>query len=548
VTDINTPAPWRRVWPFLLPLVLLYVVYGSIFIHDSSFVVDGKRVFCLLDDPMISMRYARNLADGLGLVWNAGERVEGITNPGWTFIMALVHLVEHDRTKTSLYMQVISLLCNVVTVILTALLGLKLSGGSRAVAIGAAALTAFYYPANYWSLYGMETGLLAMLITLAVWLYLRPQPRADWPVYLVMGLATIVRFDAVVPLLVIGGYAILTAADWPGRRRHALLLAATLMVFIGGQTVARLMYYGYPLPNTYYLKMTGFPVLQRMARGGIVTLTSFGRFAGTVIAVAVSVNILQFLASKMLKDKLKRNTSNSLNILVLFTSLAIGQLAYSIYVGGDAWEWEIYFNRYLVICVPVFMLIASQTIFSLLPNSNWMHKGIISAYCCIVITITVIAVNINSRNENHKEEAALMRIDPEISFLNSLSYQASTLLKTQPDYHKRIRVACEWAGGLFYFLDCYAIDPLGKCDIHIGHLNVPQSHWFNNNWATAFWPGHMKWDIAYTVRFCKPDYFVLRFQQWVDKVQQYILPRAKVVEPGVNGLIFLKTIAKKEEL
>ena len=31
------------------------------------------------DDAFISFRYARNLVDGLGLVFNAGERVEGFT-------------------------------------------------------------------------------------------------------------------------------------------------------------------------------------------------------------------------------------------------------------------------------------------------------------------------------------------------------------------------------------------------------------------------------------------------------------------------------------
>ncbi|MFP8881170.1 MAG: hypothetical protein VCE43_17850, partial [Myxococcota bacterium] len=31
----------------------------------------------LCDDAFISIRYAENLANGLGLVYNAGERVEG---------------------------------------------------------------------------------------------------------------------------------------------------------------------------------------------------------------------------------------------------------------------------------------------------------------------------------------------------------------------------------------------------------------------------------------------------------------------------------------
>ena len=41
-----------------------------------------------VDDAYISFRYARNLADGLGLVYNAGERIEGYTNFLWTVLLA----------------------------------------------------------------------------------------------------------------------------------------------------------------------------------------------------------------------------------------------------------------------------------------------------------------------------------------------------------------------------------------------------------------------------------------------------------------------------
>jgi hypothetical protein len=40
------------------------------------------------DDAFISFRYARNLLDGHGLVYNPGERVEGYTNFLWTLLMA----------------------------------------------------------------------------------------------------------------------------------------------------------------------------------------------------------------------------------------------------------------------------------------------------------------------------------------------------------------------------------------------------------------------------------------------------------------------------
>ena len=42
----------------------------------------------LCDDAFISFRYAQNLTRGLGLVYNAEEKVEGYTNFLWTLILA----------------------------------------------------------------------------------------------------------------------------------------------------------------------------------------------------------------------------------------------------------------------------------------------------------------------------------------------------------------------------------------------------------------------------------------------------------------------------
>src|SRR5260370_31398240 len=40
-----------------------------------------------IDDAYITFRYARNLADGLGLVYNSGEWVLGTTAPLWAIIL-----------------------------------------------------------------------------------------------------------------------------------------------------------------------------------------------------------------------------------------------------------------------------------------------------------------------------------------------------------------------------------------------------------------------------------------------------------------------------
>src|ERR1700722_19172080 len=70
--------------PLFIALTVGYVLWGCAFIYQSSFIADGVRYFVLLDDEMISMRYARNLAHGFGLVFNPGrDRVEGFTHLAW---------------------------------------------------------------------------------------------------------------------------------------------------------------------------------------------------------------------------------------------------------------------------------------------------------------------------------------------------------------------------------------------------------------------------------------------------------------------------------
>jgi hypothetical protein len=45
------------------------------------------------EDTFITFRYARNLSDGLGLVYNVGERVLGTTTPLYAVILAMLHRI-----------------------------------------------------------------------------------------------------------------------------------------------------------------------------------------------------------------------------------------------------------------------------------------------------------------------------------------------------------------------------------------------------------------------------------------------------------------------
>jgi hypothetical protein len=56
------------------------------------------------DDAFVSFRYAENLVDGAGLVYNAGERVEGYTNLLWTLLLAAGIAAGFDPQRVGIWL------------------------------------------------------------------------------------------------------------------------------------------------------------------------------------------------------------------------------------------------------------------------------------------------------------------------------------------------------------------------------------------------------------------------------------------------------------
>src|ERR1035437_4307958 len=118
-----------RLWHHL-PLLLLLATQAPLVWQWGSYRINGTRYFCLFDDAMISMRYARNLAEGHGLVWNPGERVEGYTNLAWTLFMAGVHLLPLEERLTSLAVMVTNVALNAFCLLLLGRVVARLGGNA----------------------------------------------------------------------------------------------------------------------------------------------------------------------------------------------------------------------------------------------------------------------------------------------------------------------------------------------------------------------------------------------------------------------------------
>ena len=246
----------------------------SFIVHHSPFIVlfplavflrllPGER---MIDDAYITFRYARNLATGLGLVYNAGERVLGTTTPLYTLLMAGLAFVLHSQNFPALAVWV-NALADGFTCALLIPLGESLSG-NKWVGAAAGALYAVAAFSVTFAIGGMETSVFVLLLVLTAFLYLRPdstpiRPYAHTPLWpLTAALALLTRPDALIfigPLAVAAAVRIAFSAQ-PLRQKTreaaqaAFIFAAPVVPWF----VFATLYYGSPLPHSIAAKSAAY--------------------------------------------------------------------------------------------------------------------------------------------------------------------------------------------------------------------------------------------------------------------------------------------------
>jgi hypothetical protein len=463
-------------------------LYGLAFIARTSFPVEGTRYFSLLDDAMISMRYAKNLANGHGLVWNPGEYVEGITNLLWTLYMSAWHLLPIPANLMSLPMQLTSLVALIVA-------GIQIfkiiehvieSNGLRTAAL---AMVMFYWPLILWSLLGMEVGIITMMLMIAVRIVLKDQQetRDLLMLYGLLGVMTLVRFDTVIYLVAISAY--LMWRDKTARTQHISYLLATLAIFIGGQTAWRLSYYGEIFPNTYYLKATGFPLMHRISRG-----------LYEIFNLAHQPGLLLFFLP--IAWNLWRRTATT-NFFLILIGVAF---AYSAYVGGDAWEWYGGANRYLIPVMPLYFILLFRCIdesYEMLRTRFQIQTPLsraIGLVGFVLLYLTFNTPNISAWDPKSLHELLLVDRPFEVPEHITRVEQALWLDRnTLPG----VRIAVTWAGITPYFCNRQFIDLYGKADKHVARTEG--KYWSGSPKTLGFVPGHAKWDYDYSIGTLQPD-------------------------------------------
>ena len=515
----------------ILALSLIYIIWACVFIYRSSFIgIDGKRYFVLFDDAMISMRYAWHLSHGYGLGWNVGERVEGITNLLWTLWMSLATWA-FSKSDAVLFIQI----SGIVLVLGVAFLAVAIAGrinrethsvidnAWKSVFLFAAVI--MYYPLSYWSLFGMETGFLTLLILTAIFVVLKYGARVGvlWPLLGAFALAIWTRPDALIPVLLIISYRFLF---FPKNKETLKVIVVESLITTGIvllRMAFSLYYYGELWPNTYTLKLTGMPALARVSNG----IGFIKPYLLTVVPLfgVLALDYKTFLNSENSKQK------------ILLLSIISAAIIYQIWVGGDPWPYW----RMMATVMPLLFIVSVDSVFNLTGASQlkseaqwainhadmWLKMGRFARRTILfaVILSAYAAANYKFLGEQFYREPAYQT--------DAMHAYVDYALVTNEVLINNASIALVAAGTMPYYSNFKAIDMLGKSDKHVARMPPDMSGAMSWSGMRSV-PGHNKYDLRYSIIGLKPT-FLQCFIVGRDDLTDYALEHyARVQYKGID--------------
>jgi len=217
---------------------LPWTVFGAFGAWFLAHLIPNLALRLRFEDQLIVLRYARNLAEGNGLVYNAGEQVMGFTTPLFTILSSVFVLVGGEDAAA--WQNSFGILCMLGTAALAARLLVHLGAGPAAPL--AVALITFNPAVAYNYLYvGMEIHLFALLFLLALDFHLRERATAA---AVTSALLFLTRPEGALLAVMLLSHGWLRERKPPVRQAVAALATALPWLLFA------LAYYGSVLPRT----------------------------------------------------------------------------------------------------------------------------------------------------------------------------------------------------------------------------------------------------------------------------------------------------------
>lgn len=348
-----------RSYNFALILCIL------LFIPYSLFLVNHRP-----DDVYIYYRYAHNFASGFGVVFNPGERVEGVTSLLWMFFLAAFDRFGFELER---WAPLLSLFCACVLLIRLPLISSKLQGSEKIQLsdVIPTLLLATSPSFAYWSYSGMETVPFALVLLLAIEFFLKDSKGA---IYLSIALtvaAVLLRPEmlVVIPMFVLYSLVLNRRIE-----KHLRIWIIGVGCLVSAIFLFRYLYFSELLPNTYYAKH-GAPLYFTTRFGSGYFFNLLAGFSPLRASPVLHDVIIGILFSIPLGLGLTNRRLSLCSLCVLSLVAAV------IYDGGD---WMI-LNRLLV---PIFPLMALLIV---IVTKVYFRKSWLVVASCYLVFINIYA-------------------------------------------------------------------------------------------------------------------------------------------------------------
>lgn len=213
-------------------LIGLFVILSVLFLYITF-------LNWAYDDPFITFRYAKNLVEGYGFVYNPGERILSTTTPLFTLLLSTIHPITTD-------IHILATLIGIVSLIVGGVLLFDLSRSWNSPLVGWTGLLLYTTFPLLAKTLGSEIPLYLALCIAAYAFYARKKYELT---AVFAGLAALARPDGIlVPLILGADYLMHRRGSVPWR--SVVIFAGIMLVWI----LFAWFYFGSPLPVTLLAK------------------------------------------------------------------------------------------------------------------------------------------------------------------------------------------------------------------------------------------------------------------------------------------------------
>lgn len=482
--------------------------FGGLAVIVYIFLSYMLSVKFIQDDAYTTLHYAKNFIEGKGLVFNEGEHVEGFTNLLWVMILSAVGFtanVLRITVQLQNVAQFLSIFFGVTVLIVTYFLSRRInySGDdeplpsrllNETINLIPVFLIAYSTPLIYWSVSGMETSLFVTLTLLSLLFYLKSLDEEKFSKTFVAAavLDTLVRPEGMFffSIIVLHEFVhnLMTKNDTHfltkfkksfSKRiiREIIYYAIPILVL----TVFRLIYYGYPLPNTFYAK-TEF-TLQFLERG----INYFWGFASPYLLYGVLL-IVPFILLLIRKNRKE---------VLLYYLIVISWLAVVIILGGDVLP----INRFFLPIMSLIFILAIKSFHFLI--EKFLSQFETMQYSTTLLLLA-ISVEWGIQVFRSEEPVMLEKRSYEVGLVTKMKIYADWVNHQSEIQKRKLSVAMSTIGAFSYFSNSRVIDLIGLADSYIAH-HPKETPGITNELPLLWKERHYNADYVLSL---KPDYII----------------------------------------